>query len=108
MVFGVLKIEFTLQPEDTSLSKDVASMCRKISQLFSVAARAEIENHQLSFIAVSALSSSEIKLEKIFEKVLDFCEKSHLGRVYDSCTYWEDFERIPELSDAGNDMEYAP
>ena len=107
MVHALLKIVFTKQPSNMSDIKDTLTFCDKLKKRFHVITRSKFINDQLSYIIIAALGENEAKIEYLFEKIIDFCDSSEFGRVYESNAYVEDIESLAELNTL-TEIEYEP
>jgi hypothetical protein len=107
MNHALLKIVFTKQPDNISDVKDTINFCVKIKRKFNVLARASFTQEQLDYIVVSALGESDEKIERLFDKVLEYCDSSEFGRVYESSAYVESIDDLDELNEV-EPMEYDP
>lgn len=107
MVHGLLKVEFTKQPENISDVKDTLNFCEKLRRKFHVTTRAKFIDDQLSFIVIAALADDEPKLNTLFDRILEFCDGSEFGRVYENSAFVEDIDELEELNGEPT-MEYDP
>ena len=106
MVHALLKVQFTSQPQHSSDVKDALTLCDKIIRKFSVLARAKFEGETLSFIVISTLKETEQQTSQLFHRIIEYCDMSEFGRVYETGAFIEQIDEIDEL-DSEHTMEYA-
>ena len=105
MVTTLVKLIFTSQPSHLNDSRDAITFCEKIKRRFPVTARAELSTGELEFIIVSFLSDNDEKAGKLANSILEFCDGSDFGRIFQSFIVSESIEDIEELN-GEDDMEY--
>jgi hypothetical protein len=102
MYFAVMKLSF----EDESAEPDqkaLRSLVESLRSRFKVTA-AVIEG-QTSAIAVTALGSSEERLNQTLDALTEFCENAGMGRIESDATLLDHIDAISEMAEEQDDGE---
>lgn len=102
MLVGVLNLVVIVNMETKHYwPKDSRSLCEKLKAKFKVQAKAW--NRQSEFgISVVSLDQQESRLKQLFDKILETCEASGIGRVEVEVSFIDDIELFREGSETDN------
>lgn len=95
MYIGILKIDF-VESKESTLSADLKNLCIKIGSRYKVLAKPSATSAEASII-VLYLHKLENSINHLFDKILEFCEFSGIGRVGGESAFIDTVEcLIPE------------
>lgn len=102
MYFAVVKITFEDEPGASTASsgRDLHSLLEKLRSRFKVCAAAigADSSGDGTAIAITALASSEERLTRTLDGIVDFCEESGFGRVASEEALLDHIDALAELS----------
>ena len=109
MYIGVFKIAFAVQKHDIPDGRAVKAFCEKLMARFKVVARSNYTDKKsdLLWIAITTIADQEDTIDRLFEQILEMCDGSDLGRVYDQAGFVDLVEQL--IADfSTEDHEYEP
>lgn len=94
MYFAIVKITFEDEPNGENAGRDLHTLTEKLRSKFKVCAAAVGDGG----VAITALASTEEKLTRTLDAVVDFCEESGFGRVASEEALLDHIDALAELS----------
>lgn len=96
MYFAVMKISFEDEQSEPD-KKALRSLAESLRSRFKVCAA--VIDGDSSAIAITALGSSEERLDQTLDGLTEFCENAGLGRIANDATLLDHIDAISDLAD---------
>lgn len=109
MFVGVFRVAFAIQKNDIPDGRAIKAFCEKLMKRFKVVARSNysVKKSEILWIALTTVAEKEEMIQRLFEQILEMCDSSELGRVYDQSGVIQPLEDFFEEDDNPN-QEYEP
>lgn len=102
----ILKIQFTSSSELANDVKDAKTLCRRISQNFHLQAKPQFDGEKLQHIVLADILGDNSNTRRKINDILDYCDSSDFGRVYEHAIFEEQIDNLLEDFDPSSSLEY--